>query len=144
MKLKVESLSRCVSRIEQKMPLGIEQLMNDFDIQDIITLNLERAVQQCIDIAMIALSNENAAIPRSMSEAFEILAQKNIISADTSVRMKKAVGFRNIAVHAYRTIDWEIVWKIITVHLNDFRTFASEILSYPLNDTDTNTSLPVK
>jgi len=51
-----------VSRIEQKKPLGIEQLMIDFDIQDIITLNLERAVQQCIDIAMIALSNETRPI----------------------------------------------------------------------------------
>jgi uncharacterized protein YutE (UPF0331/DUF86 family) len=43
--------------------------------------------------------------------------------------MGKAVGFRNTAVHAYQEIDWEIVYRIITEHLSDFRDFSRQILT---------------
>ncbi|MBD3391041.1 MAG: DUF86 domain-containing protein [Chitinivibrionales bacterium] len=46
---------------------------------------------------------------------------------EPGLHMRNAVVFRNIAVHAYRRIDWQIVWKIITEHLGDFRAFAEEI-----------------
>ena len=42
--------------------------------------------------------------------------------------MKKAVGFRNIAVHNYQEIDWEIVFNICHHKLDDFRTFAQVIV----------------
>ena len=41
--------------------------------------------------------------------------------------MKKAVGFRNIAVHAYDTMDWDIVFAIASRHLQDFADFAHVI-----------------
>jgi uncharacterized protein YutE (UPF0331/DUF86 family) len=43
--------------------------------------------------------------------------------------MAKSVGFRNTAVHAYQEIDWNIVYCIITEHLDDFRDFAQQILT---------------
>lgn len=47
---KLDSLTRCVGRIEQKRPHTLEQLMDDIDIQDILSINLERAVQVSVDI----------------------------------------------------------------------------------------------
>ncbi len=41
--------------------------------------------------------------------------------------MKKAAAFRNIAAHAYREIDWKIVFSIITNQLTDFVEFAKAI-----------------
>ena len=38
-----------------------------------------------------------------------------------------SVGFRNIAVHAYQQIDWQIVYQIITGKLDDFKKIAQEI-----------------
>jgi len=42
---KLESLRKCLSRIEQKCPQDVAQLFDNVDLQDIITLNLTRAVQ---------------------------------------------------------------------------------------------------
>lgn len=124
---KIESLQRCLKRIEEKIPLSAPALASDLDAQDIISVNLERAVQQCVDAAMIVLSEADEPVPATMSEAFEALAAAGVVSPETAGRMSKAVGFRTIAVHAYRKIDWGIVWKIITEHLDDFRRFAREI-----------------
>lgn len=41
--------------------------------------------------------------------------------------MRAAVGFRNIAVHSYREIDWHIVHEIWWQHLDDFRQFARAV-----------------
>lgn len=125
---KIESLSRCIARIEQKRPVTFEELENNIDLQDIISINLERAVQQCVDSAMIVLSNSGAGVPETMSEAFDQLETIKVISKDVCLWMQKAVGFRNLLVHAYRKIDWRIVWDVITNHIDDFRTFAAEIM----------------
>jgi len=47
---KLDSLQRCVGRVEEKTPSNVEVLTSDYDMQDIISLNLERAVQISVDI----------------------------------------------------------------------------------------------
>jgi uncharacterized protein YutE (UPF0331/DUF86 family) len=62
-----------------------------------------------------------------MAAAFEALHTLHILSPDLANSMKKAVGFRNIAVHNYQEIDWGIVFNICHHKLDDFRTFAQAI-----------------
>jgi len=126
---KIDSLSRCIARIKEKTPDSVSVLLQSQDIQDIISLNIERAVQQCVDMAMIILSDQDTPVPASMGEAFECLSEKEIISKNISERMIKAVGFRNILVHAYTKVDWGIVWKIIKNHIEDFKDFSREIMN---------------
>ena len=63
----------------------------------------------------------------SMAEAFDLLRQLNVISEELAIRMKKATGFRNIAVHAYQETNWSIVYAIITTRLPDFVEFAKAV-----------------
>ncbi|MBN2341816.1 MAG: DUF86 domain-containing protein [Deltaproteobacteria bacterium] len=128
---KIDSLHRCIARIESKVPSSAEVLRADLDRQDIIILNLERAIQQSVDIAMHIISQlSEAPTASSMGDAFSVLQQQGIIADSTTNRMKKAVGFRNTAVHAYQQIDVNIIYAIITRHLDDFRTFAKEMVVY--------------
>ena len=124
---KLESLSRCIDRIESKNPHSLDVLEEDMDLQDVIVLNLERAVQMCVDIGMHILSSRKLILPDTMADTFTVLLKEGMISELTSERMIKAVGFRNTAVHAYQSIDWMIVDKIINAHLGDFRQFTKEI-----------------
>jgi hypothetical protein len=45
---KIESLRRCVQRLEARRPDTVEALRTDADAQDIVTLNLARTVQLCV------------------------------------------------------------------------------------------------
>ncbi|MEE9303840.1 MAG: DUF86 domain-containing protein [Thiotrichaceae bacterium] len=124
---KLESLRRCIKRIEDKRPENLALLNSNIDLQDIIVLNLTRAIQTCVDIGahIIAGSEENP--PATMGETFDTLAAMGIIDSETSTRMRKAVGFRNIAVHGYDEIDFAIVYSIITKQMIDFQQFAKSI-----------------
>ena len=128
---KLDSLHRCLSRIESKTPASVEVLQDDLDIQDIITLNLTRAVQICVDIATHVIADFDTPPPTSMAGSFDRLQHLKVISGETSVRMKKAVGFRNVSVHEYQSIDWLIVYKIIIEHLTDFKDFARQVHAWP-------------
>jgi len=55
------------------------------------------------------------------------LARADVIAEALAVRLRKAVGFRNIAVHNYEAIDWRIVFSIAHYHLSDFEKFAAAI-----------------
>ena len=124
---KLESLRRCVDRIVAKTPSSAEQLALDLDSQDVIALNLQRAVQLCVDLAAHVIADTNARPPATMAENFEILEQLKIINPALAERMIKSVGFRNIAVHSYQSIDWRIVFQICRHHLGEFKQFAQAI-----------------
>ena len=65
--------------------------------------------------------------PATMGEAFELLAREQLISEDLARRMRSAVGFRNLAVHAYHRIDWAIVHGLTHAGIDDLRSFASRM-----------------
>ncbi len=124
---KLESLRRCVQRIASKSPKDAATLIADFDLQDIVSLNLSRAVQISVDIGAHLISKMNLPPPDSMEQTFDLLAQAGILNTDLATRLKKAVGFRNIAIHSYERINWEMVFTIVSLHLIDFSEFAKEI-----------------
>ncbi len=38
--------------------------------------------------------------------------------------MRKSVGFRNLSLNEYYIINWEIVYRVATTYLDDFKGFA--------------------
>jgi len=124
---KLESLRRCVQRIRDKTPVDAQTLLEDYDAQDIISINLERAVQMCVDIASHIIADSKESPPATMATGFDSLQKLGVISAELALRLKRAVGFRNISVHAYQEINWAIVFAIITTRLSVFSDFAASI-----------------
>ena len=99
---KIESLRKCIHRIEHKRPASADTLNSDIDLQDIILVNLERAVRQCVDIAAIIISGMEITPPATMASAFESLAERKIIDKELSERLKKAVGFGKLFIQLSR------------------------------------------
>lgn len=121
---KLESLRRCVRRIDDKCPADAQTLITDIDLQDIVSLNLSRAVQVCVDIGAHLIAGMEFPPPDTMGQTFDVLAQAGVLPVSLATSLKKAVGFRNIAVHSYEAINWHIVHSIAKHHLADFSEFA--------------------
>lgn len=127
---RLDSLRRCVERVRDRTPANIDTLLQDADAQDIVVLNLTRAVQLCVDLAMHMALRGGGSPPESMGAAFDALAEMGVIDSGLAERMRKSVGFRNVAVHNYRGIDWQIVHAVATRHLGDFEAFGSAIIAH--------------
>ena len=130
---KLESLRRCLQRIKTKCPADASTLAADFDLQDIVSLNLSRAIQLCVDIGAHLIAGMDVTPPDTMGQTFDILAQAGLLTTALADSLKKAVGFRNIAVHNYDAINWLIVHSIVNNHLSDFSAFA-KVVAMKLDD----------
>lgn len=120
-------IENCIRRIYSVYDGKIETL-KDYNKQDIIVLNLQRACQAVIDIAMHVISVRNIGAPQSGKGAFILLEQNGIIAKETSKKMQGVIGFRNIAVHEYQELDVNILKNILDNELDDLKEFAREIL----------------
>ena len=128
-KAKLVSLQRCMQRIRTKTPGSAQELAADFDLQDILVLNLQRAVQISTDIATTILA-ESASVPPTMAEAFLLLHRQGVLSENVARKMAKSVGLRNIAVHEYTSLDWNVVYAVAHTHIDDFAEFGREISAW--------------
>jgi uncharacterized protein YutE (UPF0331/DUF86 family) len=124
---KIESIERCVNRINDLYEKGS---LHDYLYQDAIVLNLQRACQQAIDLAMYICAQQKYGIPKNSREAFELLFRNKVIDQNTYKKMSAIVGFRNIAIHEYQTINLDILKTIIEKELRDFLEFSKQIISF--------------
>ena len=125
---KLISLNRCLERIKLHTPTSVETLQNDFDAQDIISLNIQRAVQISVDIAAHILAEQLHEQTSTMAETFLALSRHGLLDSQLASRLAKAVGFRNIAVHEYNTLDMNILYSIITKEIGCFDEFSDAVV----------------
>jgi len=123
---KAAIIRRCLKRISDEYRDDPSRL-DDFTIQDSIILNILRACEAAIDLAMHRVALGRLGIPQASRDAFELLAQNTLISPPCATAMKHMVGFRNIAVHSYQNIQKPILQAIVDKHLADFETYLTEL-----------------
>lgn len=126
---KIASIERCVARIKDVYDKNPENL-KDYTKQDSIILNIQRACECSIDLAMHIVSEKKLGIPQTSRDAFEVLEANKIISKELASKMKPMVGFRNIAVHNYQEVNLKVVQMIIEKHIVDFSDYTYAVNKY--------------
>jgi uncharacterized protein YutE (UPF0331/DUF86 family) len=124
---KVANIQRCLKRINE-ITGGEPESLLDINKQDIFVLNLERAIEATIDIAAHIVASEGLGLASTIMENFEILYESGIIDRQLMDKMQKMVGFRNIAVYEYTSLNIEILKSILKNNLGDIEEFYTLIL----------------
>ncbi len=125
---KAASIERCLRRIEEEYAGNDQNLVENQTKQDAIVLNIQRACETAIDLAMYVVSQGKLGVPQDSRDAFALLQTAGLLTPDLAARMQRMVGFRNVAIHEYTRLNLEVVHCIITKQLDDFRTFSSTIV----------------
>jgi uncharacterized protein YutE (UPF0331/DUF86 family) len=125
---KVTTIERCLKRIHE-VYAGNPENLSDFTKQDSIILNIQRACEASIDIAMHLVSEKKLGVPKASREAFKLLQEAGIIDEALAKTLINMVGFRNIAVHDYQALKLDILKAILDKHINDFKLFTKFILA---------------
>jgi len=126
---KCATIARCLKRIEEEF-IGFEdELDTNFTKQDSIILNLQRACEASIDVAMHVVRIHKLGLPQQSRDAFKMMKDASMLDAQLAERMQAMVGFRNIAVHDYRQMSLDVVRFVIHKRLDDFRDFSQVVLA---------------
>ncbi len=125
---KTQIIERCLKRIGEEYQNDSENL-NIIIKQDSIILNIQRACEAAISLAMHIVAEEELGLPQYSRDAFELLANHKIIDGELAKKLQAMVGFRNIAIHDYQKLDLTILQNIIEHNLADLRKFIDKLIS---------------
>lgn len=125
---KAAIIERCVTRIREEYGGDGRSLYENYTKQDSIILNIQRACEAVIDLAMHEVRLHHLGVPQESREAFSLLYQAGLITKELGDQMMAMVGFRNIAVHDYQELNLDIVKQIVEKHLDDFLDFAKAMI----------------
>lgn len=126
---KAAIIERCLKRVREEYTGHEKELETNLTRQDAIVLNLQRACDAAIDLAMHMVRVRRLGLPQESREAFTLLEQAQLLAPDLARRMRNMVGFRNIAVHQYQQLSLPILRAILEKRLNDFDEFTRTLLT---------------
>ena len=126
---KASAIERAVARAREEYEGDDANLYGNQTKQDAILLNLQRACESTIDAAMHLVRIHRLGIPQETREAFDLLERAGLIDASLATRLRRMVGFRNVAVHDYQRLNIEIVKAILTERLGDFLEFTRIVIT---------------
>lgn len=124
---KTTTIERCVNRIHE-VSAGNPKNLEDFTKQDSIILNIQRACEASIDLAMHIVSERKLGVPKASREGFKLLQEAEIIDATLAKTLMNMVDFRKIAVHDYQALELDILEAILEKHIDDFKDFTKVVL----------------
>ena len=91
-------------------------------------INVQRGCEAALDMGQHLIRRERLGVLQSARDVFTLLAQGGWLDTSLAESLKRMVGFRNIAVHDYQTLQLPITIKVITEHLDGFLRYSESIL----------------
>jgi uncharacterized protein YutE (UPF0331/DUF86 family) len=127
--LKVDQIKRCVGRAREERAAAASNFAHDHTRQDAAVLNVERACETTIALALSVVTVQGLTVPLHRRDAFMLLAEAGLIAQDLAARLAAMVAFRRLAIHSYTKLEIAIVEQVIDTGLDDLVAFADAMLA---------------
>lgn len=127
---RLAAVDRHLRRVAEQLPEHPEQLLPSTSATDSVVLHLWQAVQVTIDLAVSWCVRAGLGAPPTYGDAFRRLAADGLLDEPLAQRLTRAVGLRNLVVHAYAELDLAQVHQAATSGPADLRDFAAALVAH--------------
>jgi uncharacterized protein YutE (UPF0331/DUF86 family) len=86
-------------------------------------------IEACVDVAQHLCASEGWGPPATNADALVVLGRHGVVDGDLARRLAQAVGFRNVLVHEYVTVDDVIVERRLE-DLSDLDGFVAAVAGW--------------
>jgi uncharacterized protein YutE (UPF0331/DUF86 family) len=76
------------------------------------------------------VASEGLGVPQDLRDSFRLLQEARVIAPALVEKMQKMVGFRNIAVHEYETLDLAVLKAILVNNLRDLEEYYTALTKH--------------
>lgn len=122
-----EKLSRMreyLGYLEDLRDTPLETFMTDFKARGAAERYMHLAIEAVIDVGNEIISALQLRRPERYREIPRILAEADIIPADFADDIAKMIGFRNLLVHDYASIDRTLEHEFLKTRIPDFKKYV--------------------
>jgi uncharacterized protein YutE (UPF0331/DUF86 family) len=126
----LEQLRVYLDRLAELQQYSRETLLNDWRAQALVERHLQLAIEVVISVSEQVIASLSLPTPESSRAALSTLAQAGAIANDLATELQQAVGFRNIIVHQYMRIDYDLVYDMLHNDLHQFEEFLVSVSAF--------------
>ena len=124
---KISSNRKYLKILKRYKVYSRQEIEENVDIRGAVERYLYLAAQASIDLAEAVIAYKGFRKPTTMSEAFYILNEEDIVSGELTEKMVRMVGFRNVMAHDYEKVNYDIVYDVLQNRLADVAEFIERI-----------------
>jgi uncharacterized protein YutE (UPF0331/DUF86 family) len=122
---KLALIESCVADLRRLA--RVEALGHDVREERFVEHTLQIAIQAALDVASHLVSDLRLGEPRSNRELFDLLERGGLVPTPLAATLRRMVGFRNVIVHGYDTVDLAVVRDVLENRLGDLLAFAAAV-----------------
>jgi uncharacterized protein YutE (UPF0331/DUF86 family) len=126
---KLLSIEEATGRLRSWMPITLERVKTDFQLQWAIERGLQVAAESLFDTGNHILSS---AFQESVDEYRDIprrLTARGVLTRETEARLQGLAGFQNVLVHEYAAVNLEKLIASLS-RLDDFDAFVADVVRW--------------
>ncbi|MBI4653683.1 MAG: DUF86 domain-containing protein [Nitrospirae bacterium] len=126
----MKRLEKALQILQQSSKISFEELTGNEVLLSAVERNLHVAIECILDIGNHIIAEKGFEIPENSGDIIRILGEEKVIPSNFAKKIKDIAGFRNILIHEYTRIDYELLYNYLLNRLDDLREFALYISSY--------------
>ena len=116
--------------LKELQATSIEDLTSDFKTRGAVERYLQVSIECIVDIGNEIISSLQLQRPERYRDIPYILAEAKIIPKTFAEKIASMIGFRNLLVHDYASININLVYEFLQTKLPDFESFAKYIAKW--------------
>ena len=124
---KLGLLAGYIADLIEIQDMAQKEYLADKKTQRYVERTLHLAIECCLDIGNLLISDQNWREPLSNKDVFTVLEENGVISSVLLPSLSKMAQFRNILVHDYAKIEPDIIYSILKNNVTDLQKFIKEI-----------------
>lgn len=126
----LSSIEGFISDLRQADDIDHDKYIKEIRTQRFIERTLQIAIEATMDVAHHIISDMKWREPDNYADAFQVLAENNVITTAQADEYALMARFRNRIVHFYEKVDPEQVFEIFSSRLSDFDDFVATIRNW--------------
>jgi uncharacterized protein YutE (UPF0331/DUF86 family) len=135
---KISRFGEYLEYLEELANCSLEDYLSDYKIRGASERFMQLAIESIIDMGNEIISVLKLKRAERYRDIPVILAKNRIITEDLAEEIAQMIGFRNILVHDYASIDIRLEHMFLQTRLVDFYEFREQIIEWlktePLKD----------
>lgn len=126
----MKRLEKALQILHQSGKIGLKELTGNDVLLSAVERNFQVAIECILDIGNHIIAEKGFESPDDNEDIIRILGDEGVLPPDFAGSIKGMAGFRNILVHGYTKVDYELLYDYLARRLDDLRQFARHISAY--------------
>lgn len=125
---KIDSILKEVKYLRNYSNIASDDFKTSERDRKSVTKTIENIAQAIIDIGSHIAAQKQWGIANTYREIIDVLAENGVISKAVGERLQELISMRNLLIHQYLDIDYDLIWSILPQLVKDSEEFVDSIM----------------